>query len=163
MDNIRRQQMGARFASGPGRYATNEIPPKGEGTFSMVVIPPEARAAAETATRGPPRLASTRDANRRRPTRSFAGRPAAPPPGSSAPISRAPGKYVFEDLYMGLRAGGHLEAATRTAVTDDAAAPIDKLLAELKAACEGNTEEADLVGSVFARATVTLAASSAVL
>ena len=54
--------------------------------------------------------------------------------------SRTPDKYVFEDLYMALRAGGHLEAATSTAVTDYAAAPIDKLLAELKAACEGNTD-----------------------
>lgn len=47
--NILRQQMGMRSASGPGYYATNEVPPpSGFGTFSMAVVPPEIR---ERATR----------------------------------------------------------------------------------------------------------------
>jgi hypothetical protein len=42
--NILRQQMAMRSASGPGNYATNELPPpSGFGTFSMAVVPPEIR------------------------------------------------------------------------------------------------------------------------
>jgi hypothetical protein len=47
MDNIHRQQMGTRSASGPSRYKTNEIPPRPTGTFCMMLVPPDARTAAE--------------------------------------------------------------------------------------------------------------------
>ena len=139
MDNLRRQQMGARLASGPGRYATNKIPPRGQGTFFMVVIPPEDRATAEAATADHlgwlahvmltdgDRLGALLAALLLRHLALRAD-------------SRTPGKYIFEDLYMGLRAGGRLDAATGTAATDYVAAPIDKLLAQLKAACEGRTD-----------------------
>jgi len=136
-DNIRRQQMGARVASGPNAYATNEIPTRGEHTSFMVVIPPEARVSAEAATAD--HLGWLADV-----MLTDGDRLGALLAGlllrhlDLRADSGIPGKRIFDDLYMGLRAGGHLEAVTSTAATDYAAAPIDKLLAGLKAACEGN-------------------------
>ena len=131
MDNIRRQQMGTRSASGPSRYKTNEIPPGPTGTFSMMLVPPDARTAAEATAADHldwlARIMLT-DGDR------LGALLAALLLRHLIPQSdlRTPGKPAPEDLYMRLREGGRLDAAAGTATSDYVAAPIDKLLTKLQ-------------------------------
>lgn len=118
MGNIRRQQMGTRSASGPSRYKTNEIPPGATGTFSMVLVPPDARTAAEaTAADHLDWLARVMltDGDR------LGALLAALLLRHLIPQSdlRTPGKPAPEDLYMRLREDGRLDAAAGTAAASN--------------------------------------------
>jgi hypothetical protein len=137
MANLRRQQMGTRSASGPSMYVTNEMPPGGVGTYSMVLVPPDARTAAEeTAADHLDWLARVMltDGDR------LGALLTALLLRHLIPSSdlRAPGKPAPEDLYMRLREGGRLDKAAGTEGVNYIAAPIDKLLAKLREACDGS-------------------------
>ncbi len=136
--------MGTRSASGPGRYKTNEIPSGATGTFSMVLVPPDARTAAEaTAADHLDWLARVMltDGDR------LGALLAALLLRHLIPQSdlRTPGKPAPEDLYMRLREDGRLDAAAGTAAADYIAAPIDKLLTKLQETCEGKRRQRDRI------------------